>query len=449
MITALSTPAAGRLLLDSNNTVIKIQSSNGEGYYFRAIIYVNGVLFDEQGWSRSDAFTATKDLKKLLSSYFDPGFTPIGTTISLLQQPDFIKTINITVEEYNIENGGLEQYIDLPVFNIMYAIKPESFNDEARISILGIEPEVMVIPKTGIIVVPFYVKATIGESITAQLVTNAGTLLTNISIPATRSRGAYKCIISLSVYPLVNSVTHVTLTLGVGGNTVSKTYRINRFPDFPVKEIAFMNNYGHYIYAYPDGEMETESNFNVDSYETADGSLKVFEVNEEENYTINSGSYQGNELSIMKMIANALDCRIKIVGIWHQMITKTKKLNVFKDRLHVYSNDLLFGLKKGKDVVNIGMTTSTGFQPDIFITGHSISGNNVTVNFIYQNGYIYAGDLWFERKLTNASVWQIISVYVAGPGPITVNFPDGAYHIRLRPANSFDHISNTVTVTVE
>ena len=78
MIQIINTPAENRVLLDANNTEISIQSTNGAGFYFRALIYVDDLLFDEQGWSREDAYTAKKDLVKL-----NTGFTLIETFVAI------------------------------------------------------------------------------------------------------------------------------------------------------------------------------------------------------------------------------------------------------------------------------------------------------------------------------------------------------------------------------
>src|SRR5690606_17739057 len=118
MITALSTPGSGRILPDANNTVIKIQSTNGEGYYFRAKIYIDNVFFDEQGWSRIDLYTATKDLKKLYNAYYQTIFTDTFQN-QLTEQTHLIKQVKIVVEEYSIETDVLVDSLELPVFKFL------------------------------------------------------------------------------------------------------------------------------------------------------------------------------------------------------------------------------------------------------------------------------------------------------------------------------------------
>jgi len=51
MISVINFPPENRYLLDGNNTPITVTSDNVNGY-FRAKIYIDDVLFDEQGWSR-------------------------------------------------------------------------------------------------------------------------------------------------------------------------------------------------------------------------------------------------------------------------------------------------------------------------------------------------------------------------------------------------------------
>ena len=114
MIQVINFPPANRYLLDGNNTQITVTSDNADGY-FRAKIYIDDALFDEQGWSRKDDFTATKDLLYLYNAYFKPYFLGSFTT-GLLEQTNFKKKVSIVIEEKDIDTDALLGTVTLSDF---------------------------------------------------------------------------------------------------------------------------------------------------------------------------------------------------------------------------------------------------------------------------------------------------------------------------------------------
>ena len=447
MITALSTPAAGRVILDGNTTIIKVQSSNGAGHYFRAKIYIDGALFDEQGWSRQDEYTAVKDLKKLYHAYFRPEFDPFFPDVLALT-PGLSHMVQITIEEYNIDTGEMTDSLELPSFYILYSIKPENFNDEVKVSLMGMYAHVMVIPLNGRIAFPFYVNAA-AENVSVELRSNFDTIIDEKSI-YTNGKNVMYYHYNLSNSNLAQSIVYLTATVICGNESVSQIFRINRLPDFPIKEIAFRNNYGYYLFAYPDGEMEISNAFTKESFEDYQGREIDFEVNEEATYTINTGSLLNNEKAVMNMIANSLDSRLNIEGEWRAMGGRSKKQLEFKDRQHQYAENLSFSLKKGGNIANTGMIQVEGARPDIYITGYELAapaGGYRTVNIFFElnNGFT-TPTLIMKRRPSTESPWTNHAGGVISPRPLTL--PLGHYLIRIDDGVNSLNISNTIEINL-
>lgn len=458
MITALSTPASGRIMLDANNTVIKIQSTNGEGFYFRALIYIDNVLFDEQGWSRVDAYTATKDLKKLYNAYFSPNFNTFFFS-NLEEQRHLKKEVKIIVEEHSLYAGKVDEIV-LPVFYFMYCVKPESFNDIVKVKILDVNVDMMVVPKDGKIVLPFYANAA-AENINVELTTNTGTSLNTRTAGAKTGKFVYLYTFNLASLGISKNVLYVTAKITVGNNSVSKNYRINHLPDFPTKEIAFRNNYGFYIYAYPDGELEVTNAYDAMDYDTGNGE-KILQIDETATFSINSGSLRQNEKEILTMIANSIDCKFngnwhgsigyninsisKLINSWSDMKNTIKKQLGYKDKTHNYNETLTFTLRKGTDVNNVGMIQVAGNVPDLEITGHSITGNKVTVVFKTNNDYT-APSFKINYKKDGTTAWAT-AVFPGPPGSVTLTLPPGTYTIRMQAFEDSNNVSNSIIVTL-
>lgn len=406
MIQVIDFPNENRLLLDSNRTIIKLTSTNGSGYYFRAKIYINDELFDEQSWSREDDFTATKDLIKLYYAYFETSFT--GTfTSGLTAQTDLIKKVDITIEEYVLDSDILEASIDLPTFYIMYNVKSENFDDTSKIKVLGLDPEVLRISSSGKLVIPFYINA-VSESVKVECVLDDENIIDTQTLTDITGKKVY-----LYQFDLDSNIAYANLffktVITVGNESIERIYKIIRNPHFETKEIIFKNNFGYYIPAYFDGEFQNESGFKVETYEAFDNQEVVFAVDEIANYEINTGSLLENENKITNQIANSLECFFYNGLEYLQINTNQKKQLNKQDRKHLYDTSLRFSFKKGLPVDNNGFVNAPTVT-DLSIT----DDENVTFNLT---------KTFFETAYTNTlPVYSIRFPSVADLGTLKVVF---------------------------
>lgn len=349
MINILKTPPANSVLLDANNSVISIQSTLGAGHYFRALIYINDVLFDEQGWSRQDNFTANKDLKKMYAAYFASTFTPtiVG---GLTEQTQFIKKVNITINEHVLATGAIVNTVNLPVFHIMHNQNPESFSDETKVQFLDIQPAVLQIPQTGQLSIPFFVNAN-NESIVVKLY-HLTTIVDTITLTEVTGKKAYLYKADLTALTFPKAFEYLTLDISCGAAKVSKTFKFFILPNYSIKSIAFKNNFGFYLRSYFDGELEIVNDFKAETYTQIDGTDKTFEINENATYSINTGALLDNEKAIIRQVCNSLDTRFLYETKWLEILTKTKKFKEFKDNNHSFNEDLVFSFSKNRDIAN-------------------------------------------------------------------------------------------------
>lgn len=372
MITIVRSPALNRVLLDANNTEIVIQSTNGDGYYFRALIYIDDVLFDEQGWSRKDSFTASKDLVKLYSDYFESTINTFQEN-SLIEQNHLKKKVNITILEKSLDTEEIADEIQLPQFFIMYNATPIDFDDSTKVQILGVTPPVLLVPVYGKMIVPFYAKAE-SQSVTVQLHDNLGNLINTQVTEPYSGKKVFIYYFDINSVVLVKEALYFELKIICGLKEETKIYKLLRFPDFPVKELYFKNVFGYYIPAYFDGELENQDSFTIDTYPASDGSNIIFEINEEATYTINTGSLLQNERSIVNQIATSHEVLFKINNYWKKIQTTTKKILAHRDKKHLYAQDLVFSFIKNDKVSNYyesaGLTDWDGqdFSPIDWLT---------------------------------------------------------------------------------
>lgn len=445
-INIVQTPAPGTLVLDANNTVIKVQSTNGAGYYFRALIYVGGVLFDEQAWSRSDDYTAAADLKKLYSSYFETVFNPAFANL-LAEQTHLIREVSITVQEYRLDTGALVQTLVLPVFSIMYNVKPVGFNANTLVSLLGVDTKVMRVPLDGKIALPFYLGAA-ARTVNVTLTDSADNILDIRNVTVATGQKVYMYQFDLSGASLGYDSTGVTVTITVNDTSLVQQYRIIRLPFYEVKQLVFCNNFGYYLYAYFTGQLKIENTFSPETDVLADEREIISEINEDATYTLHTGVLRESEGGIVNMVANSPDTRLYQGGAWLTLVTDTKKQTEHQDKLHQYGESLTFTIRKGTDIDNENYIYTSPL-PNIVI--ESVVENpprNYTVNYRLNNGYYPAsgylkfyvkqGGQPFHSTLNFAPSTPTGSVYIVTNQSVIMKF-------YLQDYGDSSIISNTVT----
>ncbi|MGK4567859.1 hypothetical protein [Flavobacterium sp. 3HN19-14] len=186
MITINAAPVENSIILDANDSVISITSSNGAGYYFRANITIDGQLFDEQGWSRKDAVTAEKNIKKLYNAYFTTAFNE-NFVNGITEQSHLIKPVSIEVMEYRLADDTVAQSITLPDFYLMYNTVSTAFSDTEKIRFLGIDAPIMMVSEAGKISIPFMVNA-VSENIVVKTEDNFNTILHSASLSSVEGK---------------------------------------------------------------------------------------------------------------------------------------------------------------------------------------------------------------------------------------------------------------------
>ena len=366
MIQVINFPPENRYLLDGNNTVITVTSDNANGY-FRAKIFIDDALFDEQGWSRKDNFTATKDLLYLYNAYFKPYFLGSFTT-GLLEQTNFKKKVSIVIEELNINTDVVMGVVTLPDFYLLYNVKSGVFNDNNKLFVFGLNAPRMNMKKDGTIVIPFYVNAE-NEEVSVVVKDDLDNILHTLQTPTTvNGKKVFIYTLKLSEVTVISSALFLTATIKVGTTTTEKIYKILRLPNYEVKEVVFQNNFGYYIPAYFDGDFEDTSGFKVQSYERYDTSTAVYAVEEDGTYIINTGGLSVLEKDIINEIANSIDCYFKIGDNYRRVNTATKKATNLKSRLNIYSNDLSFTFSAGLPFSNLNVNGSITGEEDGIIT---------------------------------------------------------------------------------
>lgn len=444
MIQVINFPPENRYLLDGNNTQITVTSDNADGY-FRAKIYIDNALFDEQGWSRKDDFTATKDLLYLYNAYFKPYFLGSFTT-GLLEQTNFKKKVSIVIEEKDIDTDALFGTVTLPDFYLLYNVKSEIFNDINKLYIFGLKAEHMNMKKDGTIVIPFYANAET-EDVKVTIYDDLDNILHTQTIADVNGKKVFIYTLNLSEVTVISSVLYLRAKIEVGAESIEKFYNVLRLPNYEVKEVVFQNNFGFYIPAYFDGDFEDVSGMKVQSYERYDTSTAVYAVEEDGTYTINTGGLSIREKEIVKEIANSIDCYFNNNGKYVRVNTATKKATNLKSRLNIYAEDLVFTFRAGLPFSNLDLATDVSTLELELISITNTEGSNFEVAF---NSNFPLFQVYSRVRVNDSFAWSSPLIFSTSISPQNriVSLGGSSFEMILHAVyNSTIIYSNIITYT--
>lgn len=415
MIQVQNFPSQNSVLLDGNNTLITVTSSNGVGYYFRAKIYINDVLFDEQGWSRKDNFTAVKDLVYLYNAYFTPQFS--GAFVNgLVENSNLKRKVSIVIEDRKILDDSVAATVTLPDFYILYNVKSAKFDNSTKVALMGLTAPVMRLPKSGKIVLPFYANAS-NETVSVTIKDDLNNVINSQSLASVSGKKVYQYTLDLTTVTVASSSLYLTAEIKVGTTVAEKTYAIIQMPSYEVKEIVFQNNFGFYIPVYFDGDFEDVMGYKVNTYEQLDNSMTVFAVDEDETYTINTGALTIQEKNIVQEVATSIDCFFLNNGSYLNVIPAVKKATNLKSRLNNYGQDLQFTIKSGLSFANQGNFESTAVLVANNDSFPSLSGTGGVA------GNVLSNDTYNGQQASVANV--DISFVSSNDSGITLNTSNG------------------------
>lgn len=396
MIQIIQSPFQDSVLLDGNNTRIIVSSDRGADYYFRAKIYINGELHDEQGWSKIDDNIARKDLMNLYHSYFTPEFHD-EIFNGITEQVHLIRKVKIEISEYKILNDELMETITLPEFSIIYSDKPFHFDHNQTFVILSEYQSVLNMPNQGKIVIPFY---NIGENdnVIIDVIKQDGTITNTYTMPQYEGKKIFLFTFNLANITLTNLDRFLKVRFRKGTLVFEQLIKLFYLPNFQnINEIAFRTLFGFYQFSYFDGELELENSYNSNQYQNEQGQEITAEVTTTGSFTISSGQLLQNENPIIDQICSSLDVKLKYDNKWLDVSGKTQKNLITRSKKHIYTTDLKFSRKKDGWIDNL-LAVDIPIMNNFSITVDELVLTPIAKNFVLSH---YTGTNHQKIKFKN------------------------------------------------
>ncbi|MGK4567860.1 hypothetical protein [Flavobacterium sp. 3HN19-14] len=140
----------------------------------------------------------------------------------------------------------------------------------------------------------------------------------------------------------------------------------------------------------------------INSYDQNDNSEVIYEIIEEQTYSINTGSLLGSEKAIIGQITRSLKAKLFFEGEWIDMTSKTKKYNDFKDNVHQYGENLTFNVKRNNSFSNLLLPVAEVDEDQVTVGDIVTTSTTILVYFTLIN---YTGS-FIRRVLEKDGVFR-------------------------------------------
>jgi len=337
MIEIVKAPDTNRVIADGNDTIIQLRTTTGSDHFLRATIYINGVEFLQQSWSKDEDSLCAFNLKHLYYAYFSNSFSDSITT-GFREKGNLYKKVKIIAREYAVGSSNVVSTLTLPEFYLLKNHKPMVFDDTKTVAFLNLPQENIKVSRDAGYVFPLYLKA--GPLLTVDVLNNLGVVIFTETLENYSSQSIQYELLFEDL-PL-QDLEEIYVRFSTGQDQEQKKLVFINESIYPAKQIFYLNNCGFYIPAYLFGKKENNNSLSPLSYAQFDGTEVTYDVEDVKELRLNSGYGYKDITALVHTIATSVDVRIQVEGYWERVKSETKKVQRFVDNQFIYSEALNF-----------------------------------------------------------------------------------------------------------
>lgn len=364
MIELVQAPDTNRVIADGNDTIIQLRTSTGATHFLRATIYINGVEFLRQSWSKDEDGLVVFNLKHLYYAYFSNHFTPALNT-GFHTRENLYKKVKIVANEYLVGGTTVISTLTLPEFYLIKNLKPQVFNDNLTVQFLDLPQLNINVSREGGFVFPLYLKA--GELLTISLLNHLGEPVFTDTLENYETQLA-QYEMNFADFDL-QDLPYIFVRFSTSQDQVQKKIVFIKENIYPAKQVFYLNNCGFFCVAYLLGKKENNHSLSPLSYSQYDGTEVTYDVEDVKELKLSTGYGYKDITSLIHSIATSVDVRMYLEGFWERVKSETKKVQRFVDNQFVYSDVLSFSRVNVANITNENTFAMVPEVEDIEKTG--------------------------------------------------------------------------------
>ncbi|WP_271407263.1 hypothetical protein [Tenacibaculum soleae] len=299
MIQVLKAPKEASVFLSKNSLKIEVASTLGLNYYFKVFLYVNGALFDEQGWSKYTPTNCQIELSDMFVKLFNNQFTEV-TGNDFYLNASIIKKIEVVIKEYDRVDDTEVNSLNLNYFYVLNSDKINFFDERVPLQKISNLPLEIRVSKNYNLRLPIWVNKQ--NSNFEVAVVEGNSELFNQTYNTT-AIGVYQLDLKLSSLNI--SSNEIRVIISDGSNTFTQKLLIKNISLYPVSAFYFRNNFGVFESLEIFGSLKESNKYTRKTYALPTDSLHLSNTSHVKSFKINTGFLLPEELIELEVLNNS------------------------------------------------------------------------------------------------------------------------------------------------
>lgn len=356
-----------RTIALSNDTYFEVRSTAGANYYIQADIYIDDILYKSQIWSKSDDFTAVKNMVDLYRNDFINDFTA-HTSSALVIKNNLKKKVNIKLTETNISDSTSTGFVDLPTFYIIASDRPCDFIDTTPLQLLDNEINTIIASTSDVVV--FSLWSTTTSVITIDVLNPSGSVIYNDDYATAQANQIHELVLNLQDVNAIAGLDYLTVRItDTDNNKMERSIRLVKNEVFDGNVVYTRNNHRQYIPYRILGELKVDHALTHEIYRDSSNKETNYSYTDTVTLSTQTGNRTVFEKETIAYLAKSIGAYIFLDGEWLSVANKTSRYNRYQDKKFNFSESLTYRFNNIKNRDNDHTLAALAATQNIVFTG--------------------------------------------------------------------------------
>lgn len=358
---------ADRTIALSNDTYFEARSTAGANHYIQADIYIDNIFYKSQIWSKSDEFTAVKNLVDIYRNDFINEFAA-HTSSGLIVKDNLRKKVDIKLVETNIATSTSTDAVDLPSFYIIAADRPVSFIDTIPMQLLDNQIDTIVASPDDVAVFSLWLQN--DNDITIDILSPNSLVLSTTTYSNAVADNIHELVVRLTDATDIETYDYVRIRItDTSTNKIERTIRLIKNDLYDGNVIYTRNIHRQYIPYRIMGELKVDHELRHEIYKDSLNKERNYSYTDTVTLSTQSGVHSVLEKETIAYLAKSIGAYIYLDGKWMSVANETSKYNRYQDKKYVFTDALTYRFNNILDQDNDHTLANLAATQNLVFTG--------------------------------------------------------------------------------
>ncbi|MBE7649157.1 hypothetical protein [Tenacibaculum finnmarkense] len=343
MINVIKQPRQNAVFLSNSPLDIDIKSEFDSDYYFKVFLFVNTILYDEQGWAKHNKTDCRIDLKNMFTQVFENQFQEVKSN-DLMRKENLLKKIYVNIKEYKRIDDSIQNKAYLEWFYILKSNKDMFFDERISLQKMSSLPAVLRLSKDAVFRMPIWVNTS-----TIQIKVSGDNQEFLSEKHEDLEMGIFEADFILKDF--FEKSNEIRITISDGEHTLTQIIQLMDIYSYDVSRIFFKNNFDIFEYIELFGSEKESNKYSRKIYNLPNDLKFTATTTQEKRFKINTGNILPSEFVILELLNNSNEIYLKNEGAFIPVIPVSSK-SKGRESDKFYHNDYIEFQQNGQIIAN-------------------------------------------------------------------------------------------------